>query len=354
MISNHNIQDHRWLNGLYKCREKWSTAFSIDIFSSQIKSSQRAEITNNVFQGISKATTSLTEFIFGFENLVARWRSSEAEKEFQCKNGSVTCAVKNCGILIHASKVYSHEIYKCFEKEFLDGIGLIWKEIAMDDTIHTFEVMKENSSRLRTVQFNTSTLEIHCSCKMFESLGYLCSHFLWILSVKNVKKISEQYISKRWTKDAKKKVHGDDVGVFLQQYNAESTTVFRNRMIRFAYDFIIKSQENEITRQLCQRILYEGDLEVEKELAKLCVNKDNEVRENETKASSAVMRSKNVKRSIIEEISGDGDVVKNCENGNNQIFDPPSVRPKGVSNARLKGHLEKRKSKASKSSKSSK
>ncbi|XVF88566.1 hypothetical protein PTKIN_Ptkin19aG0060900 [Pterospermum kingtungense] len=177
----------------------------------------------------------------------------------------------------------------CPAMEFLDGIGLIWKEIAVDYTIHTFEVMKENSSRLRTFQFNTFTLEIHCSCKKFEYLGCLCSHYLRILSVKNVKKISEQYILKRWTKDAKKKVHGDDVGVLFIQYNAESTTVFRNRMIRFAYDFIIKSQENERTRQLCQRILYEGDLEVEQEFAKLCVNKDNEVRENETKASSMVM-----------------------------------------------------------------
>ncbi|KAK8689259.1 hypothetical protein V6N13_087981 [Hibiscus sabdariffa] len=220
MINDHNLQDHSWLNGLYKCRERWSTAFSIDVFSSQIKSSQRAEITNNVLHGISKATTSLTEFVFEFENLVARWRSSEAEKDFQCKNGSITRAIKDSSILTHASKVYTHEIYKQFQKEFLDGIPLIWREVAQNDKIYTFEVRKgENSSRVRAVQFNT----------------------------------------------------------------------------------------------------------------------------------------KNVRRSLIEEISSeDGVIVKDCENKSSPILNPPCVRPKGISNARLKGHLEKIKSKASKLPKPSK
>ncbi|XVF57931.1 hypothetical protein PTKIN_Ptkin07bG0022000 [Pterospermum kingtungense] len=292
MINDHNLQDHKWLKGLHKCREKWSTAFSIDIFSSEIKSSQRAEVTNNVLHGISKATTSLTEFICEFENLMAKWRSSEAEKDFQCNNGSVKCAIKNCGILIHASKVYTHEIYKRFEKEFLDGIALTWREVALNDTVHTFEVMmEENSSRIHTVQFNTSTLEIQCSCKKFEFLGYLCSHALRILSVKNVKKLSEQYILKRWTKNAKKKVYGDNVGLLLQQCNAETETVFRNRMMRFAYDFIIKSQKNEKTRQLCQKVLYEGDLEVDKELTKFFVNKDNKIRGDDQDSFGPVARS---------------------------------------------------------------
>ncbi|KAK8690402.1 hypothetical protein V6N13_073936 [Hibiscus sabdariffa] len=212
MINDHSLQDHSWLKGLYKCREKWSTAFSIDIFSSQIKSSLRAEITNNVLHGISKATTALTKFIFEFENLVARWRSSEDEKDFQCTNGSVTCAVKG----------------------------------------------------------------------------------------------------------------------------SEAEIVFRNQMIRFAYDLITKSQKNVETRQLCQKILYEGDMVVEKELSKLCVSRNYKFKENEIN-SRGVVRSKNVRRSIIEEISGDvGGIVKDCENQYTPILNPPCVRPKRVSNARLK------------------
>ncbi|MBA0873673.1 hypothetical protein Goshw_005589 [Gossypium schwendimanii] len=79
---------------------------------------------------------------------VARWCSSEVEKDFQCRNCSITCAIKNCGILSNASKVYTHEIYKCFEKKFLDGVPYIWREVAQNGTSYTFEVMMdENSSR---------------------------------------------------------------------------------------------------------------------------------------------------------------------------------------------------------------
>ncbi|KAK8637128.1 hypothetical protein V6N13_064555 [Hibiscus sabdariffa] len=76
------VNKHKMMMSEPEMVKVYSTILSIDVFSSQIKSSQRAEITNNVLHGISKATTSLTEFVLEFENLVARWRSSEAEKDF--------------------------------------------------------------------------------------------------------------------------------------------------------------------------------------------------------------------------------------------------------------------------------
>ncbi|KAK8685578.1 hypothetical protein V6N13_041578 [Hibiscus sabdariffa] len=143
-------------------------------------------------------------------------------------------------------------------------------------------------------------------------------------------------------------MHGGNVSEFLQEHNAEAEIVFRNRMIRFAYELITKSQENEKTRKLCQKILYEGDTEIEKELAKLCISKNYELKENET-SSKRVVRSKIVRRSIIQELSGGDDViVEDVQNRSSSILNAPCVRPKGISNARLKGHLEKRKSKTSK------
>ncbi|KAK8623504.1 hypothetical protein V6N13_118387 [Hibiscus sabdariffa] len=63
----------------------------------------------------------------------------------------------------------------------------------------------------------------------------------------------------------------------------------------------------------------------------------------------------NVRRSLIESLSEDGDVIENRhENNNSSVLDPPCVRPKGISNTRLKGHLDKRKSKASKPTKQKK
>lgn len=37
---------------------------------------------------------------------------------------------------------------------------------------------------------------------MFERIGMLCRHIIWVYSGRGIKKIPEQYIKKRWTKDA--------------------------------------------------------------------------------------------------------------------------------------------------------
>ncbi|KAK8671068.1 hypothetical protein V6N13_037677 [Hibiscus sabdariffa] len=165
--------------------------------------------------------------------------------------------------------------------------------------------------------------------------------------------IGSMYISKRWTKAAKKNVHVDKIGEFSQQHTTEVDieSVFRNRMVRFAYDFIVKSQVNEKTRELCQKILYEGNLKVEEELTNLCDTKTCELRKDKTKASKVTTQTRNVRRSLIEELPKNDDEIKGCANNNSHVSDPPCVRPKGISNARLKCHLEKRKSKASTSTK---
>lgn len=47
-----------------------------------------SESTNNVLNGLTSATTSLTKFVLAFENTVSRWRSSEADEDFRCKQGA--------------------------------------------------------------------------------------------------------------------------------------------------------------------------------------------------------------------------------------------------------------------------
>ena len=48
MINEYKLQNHKWLKSMYKIRHKWSTTYSKDVFSADIKSSQRSESTNSV------------------------------------------------------------------------------------------------------------------------------------------------------------------------------------------------------------------------------------------------------------------------------------------------------------------
>ncbi len=52
------------------------------------------------------------------------------------------------------------------------------------------------------VRFNSSTLEISCTCKLILSVGFLCAHCLRIYSIHNVQSIPDHYFLDRWKKDA--------------------------------------------------------------------------------------------------------------------------------------------------------
>ncbi|KAJ4827224.1 hypothetical protein Tsubulata_034565 [Turnera subulata] len=44
---------------------------------------------------------------------------------------------------------------------------------------------------------------VTCKCMKLENVGFLCSHALKVLDNRNIKVVSSQYISRRWTKNAR-------------------------------------------------------------------------------------------------------------------------------------------------------
>ncbi|KAK5833513.1 hypothetical protein PVK06_017357 [Gossypium arboreum] len=59
MIENFEIQDYAWLKRLYELRVKWCPAFSIDIFSARIRSTQKSESMNSILHQIMNSSLSL-------------------------------------------------------------------------------------------------------------------------------------------------------------------------------------------------------------------------------------------------------------------------------------------------------
>ena len=60
MILGYTNGQYKWLNNLYKIRQKWCTTLNNDVFDGGIRASQRSESTNNVLNGMANKTTSLT------------------------------------------------------------------------------------------------------------------------------------------------------------------------------------------------------------------------------------------------------------------------------------------------------
>ena len=67
-----------------------------------------------------------------------------------------------------------------------------------------------------------------CSCRKFESVGIQCCHVLKVLDLKNIKELPEQYILKRWRKDARSVRMGEEP-------NCGSSSIMRSSLdVRFS------------------------------------------------------------------------------------------------------------------------
>ncbi|KAM1023174.1 hypothetical protein COP2_045249 [Malus domestica] len=189
MIEEFNVAQNIWLKGLYAIREKWCPVFSQDAFSVRIKSTQRSESMNNVFHRMSTKTMTLTEFVLHYEKQANGMHSKELEETFRCKQGLPSTAAKKNGFLKRAASVYTRKIYKFLAYEFVGSLAVKMHEVESDGTFQTFELNEEGHRTVYVVKFNSSTLNISCSCKRFESMGLLCRHALWVMNVKEVSQI---------------------------------------------------------------------------------------------------------------------------------------------------------------------
>ncbi|XP_030940024.1 protein FAR1-RELATED SEQUENCE 5-like [Quercus lobata] len=352
MMHKFNLEDHHWLNMMYKIRHKWSIAFTKDSFTVEFKPSSRSESTNHVLNNIADTTISLTNFVIKYESVLADMRSSEFNEDFRCKQGAPQRAVKKSGILGHAAQVYTCKIFRLFEYEFLNSLVIEWKQVDCQYTIDVFEVKEEDSERVRIVHFDHFNSNISCSCKKFESLGILCCHALRVFNLKNLTKIPSQYILKRWTKEAKKGMMAYEQDNHSSGNAKEAEIVWRNSMLRIANTIISKSQGDDSLKSICQKILLGLDEKIERESSKLGSNANLE--KNEV-----------VEHNIVDEMLGLSSHVS--------VLNPPCVRSNlkkpflqkewkkkdeealynYLRKDRLKGHFEKRKAKSSKDASSS-
>jgi len=94
-------------------------------------------------------------------------------------------------------------------------------------------------------------------------MGLLCPHALKALSIKNICKIPESYILKRWTKDAKKWVFNPKQYESSYQECMNDEAAYCNYVMRYAYDLVTKSQGQEALRKVLWETLESGEKELE-------------------------------------------------------------------------------------------
>lgn len=268
----------------------------------------------------------LFECVQYFDRIQDRWRQNEKEDDFKCANGMPTLVV-NSLLLKHAAQVYTHKIYKMFETQLLNSLGIDVDGLPINlDTLFEFKIRSQNSSRVRKVLFDMKSKEIKCSCQLFESVGILCRHALLVLKHMNIHEIPSQYIKKRWTKTISDRVHCDEGNALL--CDSESETLYVHYIMRCCQTLSMRSKSHHDARALVKNGLENLTLDLNKLLENLSVD-----------ANPTELGSSNI-------------VNSNDVDGREQVRNPLYVKSRGITNARLANHWDS-KSKKKKVTKSS-
>ncbi|XP_028766612.1 protein FAR1-RELATED SEQUENCE 2-like [Neltuma alba] len=119
-------------------------------------------------------------------------------------------------ILRQLVQFYTPAAFDMFQEQW--GLQFSVKLIERDEKeslfVYTAHMIDEEGEW--RIEFNPETHEICCSCQKFEATGILCCHALKVYESKDIRVMPEQYILKRWTKEARNGIVHDIKGNKIQ------------------------------------------------------------------------------------------------------------------------------------------
>lgn len=195
------------------------------------------------------STMSLTELVIHYEEHATKIRKTELEDDFSCARGKPKIHVHGNDILQHASTLYIHTIFQIFQDEFLQGMSECLMSSSNDGTFVIYTLQSESDQREHVVRFDSIDNNILCSCKLFESKGWLYRHAFRVFNIQvNIREIPSQYVLKRWTKGAKDDIASDELGPMYPKVVKFSKVVCLNKLMLKCFNVMrLCSDANDTT-----------------------------------------------------------------------------------------------------------
>ncbi|KAF8034470.1 hypothetical protein BT93_C0701 [Corymbia citriodora subsp. variegata] len=314
-------KDNSWLNRLYESRNKWSAVFARGIFSCGIGSTQKSEVTNNIFQLMPANSMNLIGFVHHYEQQVKYMREVEVRDDHSSQ-GKPKLVVSNNEILTHAALVYTHTVFSKFHEEFLQSLSERVLSCTSDGAVSEYTLVCHGVHGQNVVRFDSVNFSVSCGCKLFESNGWLCRHALYVLNGNiMVTKIPSAYVLKRWTKGAKY-CNVDDSPHALP---CSSKISRYSILMQEAFAIMSLAAEDENTMRIAMRHLHKMAEEILEYKSKL-LTKDGE------DSSNKVLNGNEASCSISE----------------TSISDHPPRKAKGVTGNGVESESKKKQKKSSK------
>ncbi|XP_059670767.1 protein FAR1-RELATED SEQUENCE 4-like [Cornus florida] len=258
----------------------------------------------------------LMEFVQHYEEQCEKMRLAEANEDYRSKHGIIQMKAKDSKMLKQATCVYTNNIYYLFEDEVLSSLAVKLELLSNLSTIFIYRAFVGGDKHY-IINFDSSNFNVVCSCKLFESTGWLCRHALKVFNLWNIHDIPSQYILERWTKYVKSKQPPFEVGGSSRNKKS-SLTLERSILLQKSYRAI-----NHLVMTAEGKSLAKKHVQLMWEDAQKLMETFNPNKENDNTSSDLTKIGGHLEEMIV--------------------LDPSHVKAKGVTNARIKSYLEKRK-----------
>ncbi|XP_023740620.2 protein FAR1-RELATED SEQUENCE 5-like [Lactuca sativa] len=176
LMRKFKLQDKRWFKDMYRDRKLWIPAYFKDIpLHDLMKTTLRSESVNSFFNKYSNSGNLLIYFMMNYDTAIGKQRNAQQKLEHDTKNAKHEMTLPS-GLLEHAAAVYTKKISMRSKRKYL--------------------------KQPDTVELKLPKKEVKCSCNHFIRTGILCRHIFVVLKNNHIEEIPEQYILRRWRRDA--------------------------------------------------------------------------------------------------------------------------------------------------------
>ncbi|XP_047979428.1 protein FAR1-RELATED SEQUENCE 5-like [Salvia hispanica] len=296
LLTHFSLQDNTWLKHMYSVKEKWARCY-IKAFTLGMRSTQLSESINSSIKNCTMPNLNIAQFFKNFERVVEDKRYNELKCDFEARQKLPRLRLESSPMLRKLSKIYTPSVFDLFQNEFIMFAAAYIKHKDESGSSFEYVIGLIDHDREWRVTYYPNTKMIHCSCRRFEMVGLICCHSVKVFDVLDVKLLPENYILKRWTREARIGVVHDLIGNEVEEDSKLQSIERYRRLCQVLIRLANEASVHQSTFTLVNETM--SDL-YKKVMEMRLAEKDQEYSDNVNTSStvSSLMTSKGFKKKI--------------------------------------------------------
>jgi hypothetical protein len=230
MINKYNVGHLKYLQSMWKFRDRFVPVFFKLDFYPFIHSTARSEGTNAIFKDNVGSTFSVISFLGEYQKISENIEEMEREQDVVTRTTEPRYWAFSA-LEIQVGQLYNRKIFYRFQKQIKFTTKLHVDEV---DKFVRYEVyktqqqqLKEFRSRRYVVSVDLKERDFVCICCKFEKDGIVCAHILRVLIHLNISELPEKYYIPRWRPKDRKAMRA-------KQFNIPVDLTTTNRHLQYS------------------------------------------------------------------------------------------------------------------------